>query len=67
MYNQEQWQSLNQLLDSISEASLRLVDSVHSVQQLVQELELEHTYTSNMNSHVQEEEISLTNLNEELE
>ncbi len=67
MYKAEEWQSLNQLLDSISDLSLKLEDLARLALLSVQELELEHTYTSNMNSHVQEEAISLTNLNEELE
>ncbi len=66
MYKAEEWQSLNQLLDTMSEQSSKLEDLVLSARQLVQELELEHTYTSTMNSLDQEEAISSTNLNEEL-
>ncbi len=66
MYNEEEWQLLSQRLKDLLEANFAFVELVHLVQLSVQELELEHTYTSNMNSHNLEEAISSTNLQEEL-
>ncbi len=66
MYEAVKWQSLNQLLEDLLDQSLKSADLVRWVLQLAQELELEHSFTSNLNSHIRSQEISLTNLNEEL-
>ncbi len=61
------WQSLNQLLKDISELNLESEDSIRLLSQLVLELVSEHTSMRIGNSHLQLEETSLINQNEELE
>ncbi len=61
------WQSLNQLLEDLSDLNTESEDCLRLVSQLVLELASELTCTTSMSSHIPLVETSLINRNEELE
>ncbi len=64
------WQSLNQLLEDISDKNSEFAESVQLLSQLVLELESELSLTTsgnNTNLQLQQEETSLMNRNEEFQ
>ncbi len=60
------WQLLSQHLKAMSVVNSEYEDLILLASQLVQVLELEHSYTNSMNLQLQQEETYLTNQNEEL-